>query len=141
MLRRKLLPVEGICAWINAGIILLSPSVNDLENLISITRGIHCFMEDERVKISELVDKEVYVENLRVGKVKDVHIDGEEWKITHLEIELTKDAAKELLGVKSSFRNVLAISAVGPASKCCTSVGRIDLQVSKGQLHIYLRPP
>jgi sporulation protein YlmC with PRC-barrel domain len=93
------------------------------------------------VKTSELIDKEVYVENLRVGKVKDVHIDGEEWKITHLEIELTKEAAKELLGAKSSFRNILAISAVGPASKCCTSTGRIDVQVAKGQLHIYLRPP
>jgi len=91
--------------------------------------------------MSELVEKEVYVESFKIGKVKDVHIDGEDWKITHLEIELTKEASKELLGAKSSFRNVLAISAVGPASKCCTSIGRIDLQVSKGQLHIYLRPP
>jgi len=93
------------------------------------------------MKMSELVEKEVYVESFKIGKVKDVHIDGEDWKITHLEIELTKEASKELLGAKSSFRNVLAISAVGPASKCCTSIGRIDLQVSKGQLHIYLRPP
>jgi sporulation protein YlmC with PRC-barrel domain len=92
------------------------------------------------MKISELVEKEVYVESFKVGKVKDVHVD-EDWKVTHLEVELTKEAAKELLGAKSSFRNVLAISAVGPASKCCTSVGRIDLQVSKGQLRIYLRPP
>ncbi len=93
------------------------------------------------MKMSELIDKEVYVESFKVGKVKDVHIDGEDWKITHLEIELAKEAAKELLGAKSSFRNVLAISALGPASKCCTSIGRIDLQVSKGQLRIYLRPP
>jgi sporulation protein YlmC with PRC-barrel domain len=93
------------------------------------------------MKIDEIVDKEVYVENFKVGKVKDVIIDGEDWKVTHLEIELTKEAAKEVLGAKSAFRNVLAISAVGPASKCCTSMGRIDLQVSKGQLRIYLRPP
>jgi sporulation protein YlmC with PRC-barrel domain len=93
------------------------------------------------MKVSELIDKEVYVESFRIGKVKDVHVDGEDWKVTHLEIDLTKEAAKELLGAKSSFRNVLAISAVGPASKCCTTIGRIDLQVSKGQLHIYLRPP
>jgi len=93
------------------------------------------------LKIKDLIDKEVYVEGFKVGKVKNVLIDGEKWKITHLEIELTKDAAKELLGAKSSFRNVLAISALGPASKCCTSIGRIDLQVSKGQLRIYLRPP
>jgi sporulation protein YlmC with PRC-barrel domain len=93
------------------------------------------------MKIDEIVEKEVYVENFKVGKVKDVIIDGEDWKVTHLEVELTKEAAKEVLGAKSSFRNVLAISAVGPASKCCTSIGRIDLQVSKGQLRIYLRPP
>ena len=93
------------------------------------------------MKASELVDKEVFVESFKVGKVKDVHVDGEDWKVTHLEVELTKEASKELLGAKSSFRNVLAISAVGPASKCCTSIGRIDLQVSKGQLRIYLRPP
>jgi sporulation protein YlmC with PRC-barrel domain len=93
------------------------------------------------LKIDEIVEKEVYVESFKVGKVKDVIIDGEDWKVTHLEVELTKEAAKELLGAKSSFRNVLAISAVGPASKCCTSIGRIDLQVSKGQLRIYLRPP
>lgn len=92
------------------------------------------------MKFSEMVDKDVYVENFEVGKVKDVIMDEEEWKITHLEIELTKEAAKELLGAKTSFRNVLAISAVGPASKCCTSRNRVDLQVSKGQLHIYLRP-
>jgi sporulation protein YlmC with PRC-barrel domain len=93
------------------------------------------------VKFSEIIDKEVYVENFKIGTVKDTIVDEEEWKMTHLEIELTKEAAKELLGAKSSFRNILAISAVGPASKCCTSKNRIDLQVSKGQLHIYLRPP
>ncbi|MCW4044830.1 MAG: PRC-barrel domain-containing protein [Candidatus Bathyarchaeota archaeon] len=92
------------------------------------------------MKSSELIGKEVYVESFKVGKVKDVHVDPEGWKITHLEIELTKEAAREFLGAKSAFRNVLAISAAGPASKCCTSTGRIDLQVSKGQLRIYLRP-
>jgi sporulation protein YlmC with PRC-barrel domain len=93
------------------------------------------------VKVSELIDKEIYAEGLRIGKIKDVHVDGEEWKITHFEIELTKEAAKELLGVRTSFRNVLAISAVGPASKSITKDNGINLQVSKGQLRIYLRPP
>ncbi len=93
------------------------------------------------MKFSELKNKEVYVETLKVGTVKDVVVDAEEWKVTHLEIQLTKEASKELLGAKKSFRNVLAISAVGPASKCCTSQNRIDVQVSIGQLRIYLRPP
>jgi sporulation protein YlmC with PRC-barrel domain len=93
------------------------------------------------MKFADLIDKEIYVETFKVGKVKEIILDPEEWKLTHLEIELTKDAAKEFLGVKSSVRNILAISAVGPGSKCCTSANRIDLQVSKGQMRIYLRPP
>ena len=92
------------------------------------------------MKASELIDREVYVESFKVGKVKDVIVDGEDWKVTHLEIELTKDAAKDILGAKSAGRNTLAISAAGPVSKCCTSLGRIDIQVSKKQLRIYLRP-
>lgn len=96
------------------------------------------------MKSRELIDREVYIKDFKVGKVRGVLIDGEKWKVTHLEVELTKEAAEEVLGVKSSFRNVLnvlAISALGPASKCCTSKDRIDLKVSKGQLRIYLRPP
>jgi sporulation protein YlmC with PRC-barrel domain len=92
------------------------------------------------MKYSELINKEVYCEGLRVGKVTDIIIDGEDWRVTHLEIELRKEAAKELLGARTSFKNILAISAVGPASECCMSSG-IDLQVSRGQLRIYLRPP
>jgi sporulation protein YlmC with PRC-barrel domain len=93
------------------------------------------------LKVSEYINKEVWVETFKVGTVKDMVIDSEEWKVTHLEVELTKEASKELLGAKKSFRNLLAISAAGPPSKCCTSQTRIDLQVSKGQLRIYLRPP
>ena len=93
------------------------------------------------MKFSELIGKEVYCEGLRVGKVTDVLVDGEDWKITHFEVELRKEAAFELLGVKSTFKNILAISAVGPASKSITKDSGIDLQVARGQLRIYLRPP
>lgn len=93
------------------------------------------------MKFSELIGKEVYCEGLRVGKITDVLVDGEEWKVTHFEIELKREAAYELLGVKSTFKNVLAISAVGPASKAITKDSGMDLQVSRGQLRIYLRPP
>jgi sporulation protein YlmC with PRC-barrel domain len=93
------------------------------------------------VKYTELVGKEVYCEGLRVGRISDIVIDGEEWKVTHFEVELRKEAAYELLGVKSSFKNLLAISAVGPASKAITKDSGLDLQVAKGQLRIYLRPP
>lgn len=93
------------------------------------------------MKYSELIGQEIYCEGLKVGKVTDIVIDGEEWKVTHLEVELRKEAAKELLGARTSFKNILAISAVGPASKCCATGNGIDLQVSRGQLRIYLRPP
>jgi sporulation protein YlmC with PRC-barrel domain len=93
------------------------------------------------MKFSELIGKEVYCEGLRVGKITNILVDGEEWKITHFEIELRKEAAFEILGVKSAFKNVLAISAVGPASKAITKDSGLDLQVARGQLRIYLRPP
>ena len=93
------------------------------------------------MKFSELISKEVYCEGLRVGKITNILVDGEEWKITHFEIELRKEAAFEILGVKSAFKNVLAISAVGPASKAITKDSGLDLQVARGQLRIYLRPP
>jgi len=93
------------------------------------------------MKFRELIGKELYCEGLRVGRITDVIVDGEEWKITHFEVELRKEAAFEILGVKSTVKNILSISAVGPASKAITKDSGIDLQVSRGQLRIYLRPP
>ena len=92
------------------------------------------------MRFSELIGKEVYCENMKIGKITNIIVDEEEWKITHFEIELRKEAAFEILGVKSTVKNILAISAVGPASKATTK-DRIDLQVAIGQLRIYLRPP
>ena len=92
---------------------------------------------------SELIDKDVFVENQKIAKVKDVTIDTDEWKVTHLIVELTKQAAEEILGatpaMTRSVLNTLAISALEKGTACCTPTG-IDLKVSKGQLHIYLRP-
>jgi sporulation protein YlmC with PRC-barrel domain len=93
------------------------------------------------LKASELVNREVFVESFKVGTVKDIVFDAEEWKVSHLEIQLTKEAAEEFLGAKKSVLNIMAISAVGQPTKCCTSQTRVDVQVSRGQLRIYLRPP
>ena len=94
-------------------------------------------------KFSELADKDVFVENQKIAKVKDVVIDTDEWKVTHLILELTKEAAEEILGatpaMTRSVLNTLAISALEKGTACCTPTG-VDLKVSKGQLHIYLRP-
>ncbi|MEM3378897.1 MAG: PRC-barrel domain-containing protein [Candidatus Bathyarchaeia archaeon] len=91
------------------------------------------------MKYTDLIGKEIFCHGLRVGKIKDLTIDGKEWKITHLEVELRKEAAQEVLGVKSSFKNLLAISAAGAASKALAK-DRVTCQVSKGQLRIYLKP-
>ena len=92
---------------------------------------------------SELKDQDVFVDNQKIAKVKDVVIDTDEWKVTHLVLELTKEAAEEILGatpaMTRSVLNTLAISALEKGTACCTPTG-IDLKVSKGQLHIYLRP-
>ena len=91
------------------------------------------------MKIKELIDKDLYTEDFKIGKVKDLEIDPEEWKVTHLEVELTKEANKALLGGKISIRNMLAISALKKGTVCCTGKG-VEIKVSKEQLHIYLRP-
>ncbi len=92
------------------------------------------------MRFSELIGRELYCENMKIGKITNIIVDEEEWKITHFEIELKKEAAFEILGVKSTVKNVLAISAVGPSSKAMAKDG-INLQVALGQLRIYLRPP
>jgi len=91
------------------------------------------------LKISELVDQDIIVENEKIGEVKDVYVNAETWQITHFEIQLTKEAAREILGAKVSIRNSLAISALGKENDWFTHDG-IVLEVSKAQLHIYLRP-
>jgi sporulation protein YlmC with PRC-barrel domain len=94
-------------------------------------------------KFSELKDKDVFVNDEKVAKVRDAVIDTDEWRITHLIIELTKEAAEEILGatpaMTRSVLNTLAISSLEKGTACCTPTG-LDLKVSKGQLHIYLRP-
>jgi sporulation protein YlmC with PRC-barrel domain len=88
------------------------------------------------LKYKDVRWKKVICENMTVGEVKEVIIDPFNWKITHLELALTKEAAELALGVaKGGIRNNLATSAIG-------SVGKdIKLKVKKGQLHIYLKPP
>lgn len=91
------------------------------------------------MKFSEIIDKKVYSQDFYLGRVKDVYVD-EGWKLTHFEVEITKEASKELFGAKTSFRNALAVSALEKWPDCCNN-DRINLGASKGQLNIYLRPP
>jgi len=80
--------------------------------------------------------KKVVCEDLTVGEVKEIIIDPTTWKITHLELELTSEAADLALGTKKGgIRNFLAVSAIGKVDK------NVKLKVKKGQLQIYLKPP
>ena len=94
------------------------------------------------MNFSELKDQDVFVDNQKIAKVKDVVIDPENWKITHLVVELTKEAAEDILGASYAVKSVLnkiAISALEKGMACCTDMG-VEIKVSKKQLHIYLRP-
>lgn len=95
------------------------------------------------MKVSEFIDKNVYAEGLNVGKIINVIIDMDALKITHLELELTKEASEQILGVTPSIfrpaKNMLAISALESGSACCSETG-VQIKVSKAQLAIYLRP-
>lgn len=91
-----------------------------------------------KVKFYELLNKNVFVDDEKIAKIKDVIIDTDEWKITHLEIELNKKAANEIVGVKKEVLNTLAISALEKGTACCSEAG-VEIKVSKGQLPIYLR--
>jgi sporulation protein YlmC with PRC-barrel domain len=52
------------------------------------------------MKGKEFMDKDVFALDEKIGKVKDTEINLENWKVTHLEVELTKDAAESVLGAK-----------------------------------------
>ena len=87
------------------------------------------------IKSREIRWKKVICEDLTVGEAKEIIIDPSSWKVTHIEVTLTKDAADLVFGArKGGIRNLLAVSAIGKINK------NIKLKVKKGQLHIYLKP-
>jgi len=92
------------------------------------------------MKSKMFMDKDVFALDEKIGEVKEIEIDPEEWKVTHLELELTKDIAESVLGArKGGVRNMLAISALKKGDARWTDKG-LNLKVSKAQLHMYLRP-
>jgi sporulation protein YlmC with PRC-barrel domain len=93
-----------------------------------------------RMKSKEFMDKDVYAEDEKIGKVKEIGIDPTDWKVTHLEVELTKDIAESVLGAKKGgVRNMLAASALEKGIARWTDRG-LNIKVSKAQLHMYLKP-
>jgi sporulation protein YlmC with PRC-barrel domain len=91
------------------------------------------------MKSKMFMDKNVFALDEKIGEVKEIEIDPEDWKVNHLEIQLTKEAANDLLGAKMAIHNMLAISALEKGVARWTDAG-LHLRVSKDQLHMYLRP-
>jgi sporulation protein YlmC with PRC-barrel domain len=88
------------------------------------------------IKSRDIRWKKIICEDLTVGEVKELIIDPSTWKVTHLEVDLSKEAAELALGTKKGgIRNFLAVSAIGKTNQT------IKLKVKKGQLQIYLKPP
>jgi hypothetical protein len=86
----------------------------------------------------DFMDRDVYAEEEKIGKVKEMEIEPTSWKVTHLEIELTKDIAESVLGAKKGgVRNMLAISALENGIALWSDRG-LNLKVSTEQLHTYL---
>ena len=92
------------------------------------------------MKFSELRDRDVLVEDEKIGEIADLYFDVQKWKVTHLEIRFTKEAAYEILGAKMPIRNMVDILALKEGNACCTFRG-LEIKISKTQLHSYLRPP
>ena len=92
------------------------------------------------MRTKEFINRSVFALDEKIGTVKGIEVDPEEWRITHLEIELKKDVAESVLGAKKGgVRNMLAVSSLEKGVARWTDNG-LHLKVSKDQLHMYLRP-
>jgi len=92
------------------------------------------------MRTKEFINRSVFALDEKIGTVKGIEVDPDEWKITHLEIELRKEIAESVLGAnKGGVRNMLAVSSLEKGVARWTDNG-LHLKVSKDQLHMYLRP-
>jgi sporulation protein YlmC with PRC-barrel domain len=88
----------------------------------------------------DFIDKDVFALDEKIGKIKEIDVDANEWKVTHLEVELDKNIAESVLGAKKGgVRNMLNVSALEKGTGMWTDNG-LHLKVAKDQLHMYLRP-
>jgi len=93
-----------------------------------------------KAKSKEILDKELWSVDEKIGKVKEMEIDLDDWRVTQLEVELEKDVAESVLGAKKGgVRNMLDISSLEKGALRRTDKGLL-LQIRKDQLHVYLKP-
>ena len=92
------------------------------------------------MRSKEFLDKDVFALDERIGKIKEIEIDPQEYRMTHLEVELDKNVAESVLGAKKGgVRNMLNVSALERGTGVWTDNG-LHLKVAKDKLHMYLRP-
>ena len=92
------------------------------------------------MKGKEFIDKDVFALDEKIGKIKEIDVNLDEWKVTHLEVELDKDVAESVLGAKKGgVRNNLNVSALEKGTGMWMNDG-LHLKVAKDKLHMYLSP-
>jgi sporulation protein YlmC with PRC-barrel domain len=92
------------------------------------------------MKSKDFMDKDVFALDEKIGKIKEIEVDANEWKVTHLEVELDKNVAESVLGAKKGgVRNMLNVSALEKGTGIWTDEG-LHLKVAKDKLHMYLKP-
>jgi len=92
------------------------------------------------MKGKEFIDKDVFALDEKIGKIKEIDVNLDEWKVTHLEVELDKDVAESVLGAKKGgVRNNLNVSALEKGTGMWMDNG-LHLKVAKDKLHTYLSP-
>ena len=92
------------------------------------------------MKGREFIDKDVFALDEKIGKIKDLEVDPQDWKVTHVEVELDKNVAESVLGAKKGgVRNNLNVSALEKGTGMWMNDG-LHLKVAKDKLHMYLRP-
>ncbi len=92
------------------------------------------------MKSKEFMDKDVFALDEKIGKIKELEVDANEWKVTHLEVELDKNVAESVLGAKKGgVRNNLNVTALEKGTGIWTDTG-LHLKVAKDKLHMYLSP-
>ena len=92
------------------------------------------------MKGKDYLDKDVFALDEKIGKIKEIDVDANEWKVIHLEVELDKNVAEAVLGAKKGgVHNMLNVAALEKGTGMWMDNG-LHLKVAKDKLHMYLSP-
>ena len=92
------------------------------------------------MKGRDFIDKDVFALDEKIGKIKEIEVEPQEYRVTHFEVELDKNVAESVLGAKKGgVRNMLNVSALEKGTGMWNEDG-LHLKVAKDNLHMYLKP-